>query len=192
MCESRRLVSIRLVVQPDIELRKEPRRCRLARRCQNRLRRHRPLEHLVNFAHRRTLIGPDRQECRSRLRRRFGVRHAEKVPGRVLDVVGIDRAVRLELLAAVVVASNVIERDAALPELRRCVGTSAATRSKPVTDSLTRPARKSSIARSRTSRGFSVDRCGGGIAASDMIETMTARTFICRRSRHTSVFSLRT
>ena len=47
--------------------------------------------------------------------------HAEKVPSRVLDVVGIDRAVRLELLAAVVVASNVIERDAALPEFRRCV-----------------------------------------------------------------------
>ena len=50
------------------------------------------------------------------------MRDAEKVPGRILDVVGIDRAVRLELRAAVVVAPGVVERDAALPELRRCVG----------------------------------------------------------------------
>jgi hypothetical protein len=41
------------------------------------------------------------------------------MPGGVLDVVGIDGAVRLKLLAAVGVAARVVQRNAALPKMRR-------------------------------------------------------------------------
>ena len=44
------------------------------------------------------------------------------MPGGVLDVVRVDRAVRLELLAAVLVAAGVVQHDPTLPQLGRGVG----------------------------------------------------------------------
>ena len=39
------------------------------------------------------------------------------MPGRILDVIWIDGPMRFELSTAVVVAADVVERDAALPQL---------------------------------------------------------------------------
>src|SRR5687768_15957334 len=49
--------------------------------------------------------------------------YAEKVPGGILDVVRIHRAVRLKLRAAIREAAHVIEGNAALPQMRRIAGT---------------------------------------------------------------------
>ena len=45
--------------------------------------------------------------------------HAEEMPGRVLDVVRIDRLMQLELLTTVAEFARVIVGNAPLPELRR-------------------------------------------------------------------------
>ena len=47
----------------------------------------------------------------------LGSGDAEEMPGSVLDVVGVDSAVRLELLAAVLVAADIVQHDPALPQL---------------------------------------------------------------------------
>jgi hypothetical protein len=42
------------------------------------------------------------------------------MPGRILDIVRVDRLVQLELLAAVYEAPGIEECDTTLPELRCC------------------------------------------------------------------------
>ena len=108
--------------------------------------RERPREHLIDLAHRHARIGTHRQQRGARLRRRFGPRDAEEMPRRVLHIVGIHRAVRLELAAAVVVAAGVVERDATLPELRRGLTARRTTAIEPATESSMRPAMKSATA----------------------------------------------
>src|SRR5262245_16264174 len=68
-----------------------------------------------------------------------------------------------------------------MPRCQSCgatCGASATTRSNPVIDSFTRPARKSSTARSRISRGFSFARWAVNVTSAD---TPTSRTQSTRR-----------
>src|SRR5687767_7401966 len=82
-----------------------------------------PAEHAEYFAHRDARIRTDGQKRGLRLLRRLGPCYAEKVPGGILDVVRIHRAVRLKLRAAIREAAHVIEGNAALPQMRRIAGT---------------------------------------------------------------------
>ena len=75
-------------------------------------------QELLRLAHRHARIGPDRQEAFTRLPECFLARDAQKMPRVVFDVVGVDEAMRFELLAAVPVAACVIESDPPLPQLR--------------------------------------------------------------------------
>src|SRR5688500_18448963 len=81
-----------------------------------------PAEHAEYFAHRHARIRADGQKRGLRLLRRLGPCYAEKVPGGILDVVRIHRAVRLKLRAAIREAAHVIEGNAALPQMRSIAG----------------------------------------------------------------------
>ncbi len=75
-------------------------------------------EELVNLAHRDAGIRAHRQERRSRRLYTVFAGHAEEVPDSVLDIVGVDGAVELELQRAGLERTRVILGDASLPELR--------------------------------------------------------------------------
>ena len=104
-----------LEVQPDIQVRVELRAGPATRDGQHRIRVEGALEHLVDLAHGRAAVWANRQERGLGPLWCLGSGDAEEMPGGILDVVGIDRAVRLELLAAVVVAADVVQHDPALP-----------------------------------------------------------------------------
>jgi len=75
-------------------------------------------EEREHFVHRAAAIGSNRQQRGAGAGGRFGAGDAEVVPGGVFDIVRVDGAVGLELLTAIRVASGVVERNAALPEMR--------------------------------------------------------------------------
>jgi hypothetical protein len=89
---------------------------------QHRLGRgHSPIE-AVDLAHGHTKIVPHRKEQLLGASRRLLPRNAQEMPDRVLDIVRIDRSMRLELGSAVVPSLRVVERDTALPEIWHPVG----------------------------------------------------------------------
>src|SRR5688572_30587040 len=72
-----------------------------------------------------------------------------------------------------------------MPRCHSCgaaCGARATTRSKPTSDSFNRPARKSSMAMSRISRGFSLERWAHADVTRTAVHTMPIRMYRTRRS----------
>ena len=115
-------VAHRLRVEADVKVRVEARLRPRAGSLQDGIRIDRSFEQLVDLAHRHPRVGADGQERRPRCLRRLAAGDAQEVPRRILDVVCIDGPMRFELLAAVSVTTCVVERDPALPEIRRFRG----------------------------------------------------------------------
>ena len=90
--------------------------------CQHFLGGESAAEHLVDLAHWNSRIGANGQQGRLGFLGRFGSGDAEKMPGGVFNVVRIYGTVGFELGATVLVAADIVERDAALPELRDVAG----------------------------------------------------------------------
>lgn len=76
-------------------------------------------EEREDLHHRNAGVAFDRDESSFGFLGTGGARDAEEMPDGVLDVVRIHGLVRLELLATIFKATGVVERDAALPVMRR-------------------------------------------------------------------------
>ena len=111
-----------------------------------RLLRERSAEHLIDLAHRRRGSGR-RAAARARLLRVCSARRTE-MPRGVLYIVRIYSPVRFELPAAIAVAACIVERDAALPQLRRLVRNQLGGLVERHRGCPTRPSANSSTARS--------------------------------------------
>ena len=107
----------RFEVQADVEMREKLRRRFRASRGRHLRLGERPREHPIDFRHRPARIRPHRQQRGARRLERLGSGDTQEVPGGVLHIIGIHRAVLLELTTAVLVAPGIIERDTALPEV---------------------------------------------------------------------------
>ena len=88
---ARRVVG-RFRVQTDVEVRIEARLCPGACCFQHGVGTECSAKHLEDLAHRHSRVRSDRQQCGACSRWRFVARHAQEVPRRVLDVVGVDAA----------------------------------------------------------------------------------------------------